>query len=129
MWFERKLQGNVHLEKMVNEAQEWVGKLMWVSRLDRQVEVDRERMVWELIGRLSVEHVVVEVWWSGGHSTCRKLESAQMRVGRRLLGVSNTVAGVAVQGDLEWRRLVDRREEMRKCCLVRYWKGWKRVDW
>ena len=31
---------------------------------------------------------------------CRKLESAQMRVGRKLLGANNIVAGVAVQGDL-----------------------------
>ena len=34
----------------------------------------------------------------------QKLESAQMRVGRRLLGASNTIAGVAVQGNLEWRK-------------------------
>ena len=33
--------------------------------------------MWELIGRLSVEHAA-EVWWSGGRSTCRKLESAPM---------------------------------------------------
>ena len=26
-------------------------------------------------------------------------------MGRRLLGASNTVAGVAVQGDLGWRKL------------------------
>ena len=26
MWFDRKLRGNVHLEKMVNEAEECVGK-------------------------------------------------------------------------------------------------------
>ena len=50
-----------------------------------------------------------------------------MRVGRRLLGASNIVAGVAVQGDLGWRKLEERRKE-RKCCLVRDWKGWKRVD-
>ena len=31
--------------------------------------------------------------------------SAQMRVGRRLLEASNRVAGVAVQGDLCWRKL------------------------
>ena len=36
-----------------------------------------------------------------------------MRVGRRLLGASNTVAGVAVQGDPGWRKLVERREEMK----------------
>ena len=41
---------------------------------------------------------------------CRKLKSILMRVGRRLLGASNTVARVAVQGDLGWRK---RREEMK----------------
>ena len=40
-----------------------------------------------------------EVWWVGGRSACRKLESSQMKMGRRLLGASNTAAGVAVQGD------------------------------
>ena len=61
-------------------------------------------MVWELIERSSVEHAA-EVWWSGGCSACRKLESVQMRVGRRLLGTSNIIAGVAVQVDLGWRTL------------------------
>ena len=37
-----------------------------------------------------------EVWWSE-RSVCWKLESAMMRVGRRLLGASNTVEGVAVR--------------------------------
>ena len=49
------------------------------------MEVDRGRMVWELTGRPSVEHAT-EVWWSGVLSACWKLESAQMRVGRGLLG-------------------------------------------
>ena len=40
-------------------------------------------MVSELIGRLNVEHAA-EMWWSGGYSACRKLESAQMRGGRGL---------------------------------------------
>ena len=43
-----------------------------------------------------------------------------MGVGRRLLGSSNTVAGVAVQEDLGWRKVEERREEM-KYCLVRDW--------
>ena len=80
-WFDGKLRGNVHLEKMANKAEEWV-----MSGVNGQVEVDRGRMVWELIGRL----------WSGGCSACKKLESALMRVGRRLLEASNTVAKVAV---------------------------------
>ena len=33
-----------------------------------------------------------------------------------------------MQGDLGWKKLEDKREEM-KVCLVREWKGWKRVDW
>ena len=41
------------------------------------------------------------MWWSRGRHAYRKLDSAQMRVGRRLLGESNRVAVVAVQGDLE----------------------------
>ena len=43
--------------------------------MNGDVEVDRGRMMWELIGRLSVDHAA-EVWWSGGHRACRKLESA-----------------------------------------------------
>ena len=35
------------------------------------------------------------------------------RVGRRLLGKRNTVAGVAVQGDLGWRMLEEWKEEMK----------------
>ena len=38
-----------------------VGKMMWMSRVNGPVEVDRGRMVWELIGRPSVEHTA-EVW-------------------------------------------------------------------
>ena len=52
-----------------------------------------------------------------------------MRVGRRLLGESNTVGGVAVQGDLEWRKLEERRKEMNVLFGKRYCKGWKRVNW
>ena len=36
-----------------------------------------------------------------------------MRVGSRLLGARNTVAGLAVQGGLGWRKLEERREEMK----------------
>ena len=60
-----------------------------MNRVNGQVEVDRGRKVWEL---LSIESA--EGWWTGGHSAC-KLESSQMKIGRRLLGTSNTVAGVS----------------------------------
>ena len=51
-----------------------------------------------------------EVWWTGGCSACRKLELSQMKMGRKSLGASNTVAGGAVQGDLGWRKLEERDE-------------------
>ena len=41
VWFNRKLRGIVHIEKMVNKAKEWVGKVMWMSRVSEQVEIDR----------------------------------------------------------------------------------------
>ena len=64
--------------------------------------------MWELIGRPSVGHAV-EVWWSGGRSACRKLEEAQMKVDRTLLGqVISTV-----QGELGWRKLEERRKDMK----------------
>ena len=70
---------------MANKAEKGVGKMMWMSKVNGQVEIDRGKMLWEVIGRPSVEHVQ-EVWWSGGCSACRKLESAHMIVGKRLLG-------------------------------------------
>ena len=42
-----------------------------------------------------------------------------MRVSRRLLGESNTVARVAVQGDLGWRKLEDWREAMKVLSVKR----------
>ena len=39
------------------------------------------------------------------------LEAVQERVGRKLLGASRSVAGVAVQGDLGWKKLEERRVE------------------
>ena len=44
-----------------------------MSRVSRQVEVDRGRVVWEILARLSMEYTA-EVWRTGGHSACRKLE-------------------------------------------------------
>ena len=35
----------IHLEKMANKAEEWIGKVMWMSRVNGQVEVDRAWMV------------------------------------------------------------------------------------
>ena len=39
-----------------------------------------------------------------------------MKVGRILLGATNTVAGVAVQGDLGWRKLEEAGGRKRWCC-------------
>ena len=50
VWFDRKLRGDVYLENMVNKAEKWAGKVMWMSRIKGQMEIDRGRMVWELIG-------------------------------------------------------------------------------
>ena len=62
------------------------------------------------MARPSLEHAA-EVWWHGGKAARAKLEATQLKVGRRLLGASKTVAGLTVQGDLGWRKLEERREE------------------
>ena len=51
-----------------------------------------------------------EVWWTGGKGLRKKLDLVQERIGRRLLGCSATVAGVAVRGELGWWSLGERRE-------------------
>ena len=53
-----------------------------------------------------------KVWWTGGCNACRKLELSQMKMVRILLGASNTVAKVVVQGDLGWRKLEEKSEEI-----------------
>ena len=62
--------------------------------------------------RPCMEYAAV-VWWTGGCSACRKLEPSQMNVDRRLLGASSKIAGVALQGDLGWRKLEEIGEEMK----------------
>ena len=41
------------------------------------------------------------------------MQKAEMTVGRRLLESSSTVAEVAVQGDLGWKKFEQRMEEMK----------------
>ena len=47
-----------------------IGRVTWTSKVNGQEEVDRGRMVWELLARPSMEYAA-EVWWTGRHSACR----------------------------------------------------------
>ena len=109
VWFDRGMRGNVQLEKMKGKAEEWAGKTEWMNRRDGQIEVERGRLVWELLARPSFEHAA-EIWWPGGKTANRNLEAVQDKVGKRLLGASRSVAGAAVRDDLGWRKLEERRE-------------------
>ncbi len=103
LWMDKRMRGNVQMEKIREKAEEWAAKTEWMSRVNGQMEVERGRLVWEL-ARPSIEHAA-EVWWTGGKTANRKLEAIQERVGRKVLGASGTVAGVAICGDLGWRTL------------------------
>lgn len=46
----------MQLEKLSEKAEEWEGKVECVSRKDEQFEVERGRLVWELLGRPNMEH-------------------------------------------------------------------------
>ena len=80
-----------------------------MSRVIGKVEVERK----DGVGASSETKYGVYMKCGGQEDACRKLESSQKRMGRRLLGESNTIAGVAVQGDLGWKKLEERREEMK----------------
>ena len=90
---------------MIEKAEEWMRKIEWMSR----VNVDRGRLIWELLARPAIEHAA-EVWWIRGKVVRRKLEAVQERVGRRLLMSGPTVAGVAVRGEFGWWSLEERRQ-------------------
>ena len=34
VWIDRWLRGNVHLEQMVEKAEEWIGKVEWMSKVN-----------------------------------------------------------------------------------------------
>ena len=81
--------------------------MTWMSRVNGQVEVDRGWMVWKL-----------RVRPIGSTQKCDGQEDevhvgSLSRMGRKLLGARNTVAGVAEQGDLGCRKLAEHREEMK----------------
>ena len=59
-----------------------------------------------------------------GNVANKRLEAVQERVGRKLLGASRSVAGVAVRGDLGWKKLEERREEKK----VLYGRRVERLD-
>ena len=69
----------------MEKAEEWIGKVEWMSKVNGLMEVERGRLVWELLGRPTVEHAG-EVWWTGGKGLTKKLDLVQERIGRRLLG-------------------------------------------
>ena len=85
VWFDQRMRGNVQLEKMVEQAEEWAGKIEWMARVD---------------GELEAEEHAAEVWWPGGKTVGKRLEAVQDRLGRRLLGASRTVAGEAIRGKM-----------------------------
>ena len=59
-----------------------------MSRKDGQIEVERDRLVWELLAKPSLEYAA-EIWWPGGKTANRNLEAVQEKVGKRLLGASS----------------------------------------
>ena len=46
VWFDQWMRGNVHLMKMVEKAEEWVGKVEWMARVNGDMAVERGRMAY-----------------------------------------------------------------------------------
>ena len=54
-----------------------------MSRNNGQIEVERGRLVWELLARPSLKHTA-EIWWPGMKAANKKLESIYDTVGKHL---------------------------------------------
>ena len=62
---------------MTEKAEEWVGRVEWMSKVNRQVKADRWRMMLDLMVKSVLKHAS-EMWQTDGRTGCRKLETAQM---------------------------------------------------
>ena len=40
VWLDRKMRGNVQMERMREKAEEWAGRTEWMSRVNGQIEVE-----------------------------------------------------------------------------------------
>ena len=70
---DRGMRGKVHLEKMREKAEN-EGQELAMSRVNREMEVDRGRLIWKLLARPCLEHAS-EVWQTGGKAACKNLEN------------------------------------------------------
>ena len=50
------MRGNVHLEKMSEKAEKWGARIGSMSRVNGEMEVDRGRLIYELLARPCLEH-------------------------------------------------------------------------
>ena len=84
MRFGRGMRGNVHLEKMRGKAEKWGARIGCMSRVNGEIEVDRGRLIWELLASPCLEHAS-EVWWTGRKAACKNLEKIQENIGQKLM--------------------------------------------
>ena len=66
-------------ERIREKAEEWAGKTKWMSQVNGQMEVERGKLVWELLARPCLEHAA-SVWSTGGNVASKMLEAVQERV-------------------------------------------------
>ena len=88
------------------KAEEWIKKVVWMSNVNWKIEVDRGRMVWELLARSSLEHAA-EICLTGA----LLIESSVKMRGEDVCCRLATLVGGLVLGNLGWRKLGVRREK------------------
>ena len=73
-WYERKCtfgEEGKWLEEMGGGGG-GLARIGCISRVNGAMEVDRGRLIWELLARSCLEHVS-EVWWTRGKEACKNL--------------------------------------------------------
>ena len=63
---------------MRGKAEKWGPRNGCTSRVNGEMEVDRDRLIWELLSRPCLEHAS-EVWLTGGKVACKKLGGKNSR--------------------------------------------------
>ena len=79
----------------MEKAEKWEVRIGCMSRVNGEMELERGRLIWELLARSCLEY-------ASEKAVYKNLEKIQENIGRKPVGGNSTVAGFAVRGEGTW---------------------------
>lgn len=80
---------------MIKKAEKYKRLVGWLGKVNGVMETEQGKVIVEFVCTFELDYGA-EVAWRGSRALRSKLESCQVRMGKKLAGSSRTVAGCAV---------------------------------